>query len=33
MGLTVDSPIPDDVLGQIVEHVGIERARPIVLPG
>jgi D-3-phosphoglycerate dehydrogenase / 2-oxoglutarate reductase len=33
MGLTVDSPIPDDVLAQIVERVGVDRARPIVLPG
>jgi D-3-phosphoglycerate dehydrogenase len=33
MGLTVDSPIPEDVLAQIVERVGVDRARPIVLPG
>jgi D-3-phosphoglycerate dehydrogenase len=33
MGLTVDSPIPDDILGRIVEQVGMDGARPIVLPG
>jgi D-3-phosphoglycerate dehydrogenase len=32
MGLTVDSPIPEEVLGGIVDAVGMDRARPIVLP-
>ena len=33
MGLTVDSPIPDDVLDAIVASVGMERARSIVVAG
>ena len=33
MGLTVDSPIPDDVLEGIVRAVGMKRARSIVLTG
>jgi D-3-phosphoglycerate dehydrogenase len=31
MGLTVDSPIPDDILAEIVSRVGADRARSIVL--
>jgi D-3-phosphoglycerate dehydrogenase len=33
MGLTVDSPIPDEALDQIVEAVGTKSARSIVLTG
>jgi D-3-phosphoglycerate dehydrogenase / 2-oxoglutarate reductase len=33
MGLTVDSPIPADVLGQIEQAVGAKRARSLELPG
>jgi D-3-phosphoglycerate dehydrogenase len=33
MGLTVDSPIPADVLGQIEQAVGAKRARSLQLPG
>ena len=33
MGLTVDSPIPEDVLEGIVQAVGMKRARTITLPG
>ena len=33
MALTVDSPIPDDVLEGIVRSVGMKRARSIVLTG
>jgi D-3-phosphoglycerate dehydrogenase len=33
MGLTVDSPIPPDVLGQIEQAVGAKRARSLELPG
>jgi D-3-phosphoglycerate dehydrogenase / 2-oxoglutarate reductase len=32
MGLTVDSPIPEDVLGEIVHEIGAERAHSIVVP-
>jgi D-3-phosphoglycerate dehydrogenase / 2-oxoglutarate reductase len=32
MGLTVDSPIPEEALDQIVEAVGMKSARSIVLP-
>jgi D-3-phosphoglycerate dehydrogenase len=32
MGLTVDSPIPPDLLGQIEQAVGAKRARAIELP-
>jgi D-3-phosphoglycerate dehydrogenase len=31
MGLTVDSPIPADVLEQVVQAVGMKSARSIVL--
>jgi D-3-phosphoglycerate dehydrogenase / 2-oxoglutarate reductase len=33
MGLTVDSPIPEDVIAQIVQAVGMKSARSITLPG
>jgi D-3-phosphoglycerate dehydrogenase len=33
MGLTVDSPIPEDVIARIVETVGMKSARSIALPG
>jgi len=33
MGLTVDSPIPEDVIARIVQTVGMKSARSIALPG
>lgn len=33
MGLTVDSPIPDEVIERIVQEVGMKSARSIALPG
>ncbi len=33
MGLTVDSPIPDDIIEGIVEAVGMKSARSIALLG
>ena len=32
MGLTVDSPIPSEVLGQIERAIGADRARSLVVP-